>query len=83
MFNSHNKNENGNISAAGAAVLLKFDFLSSLEKYLVPVYYINYPMTLYFQIQLIRSGCTLNSRNRIKSSIKNKREKFCYEKEIS
>ena len=39
MFDSHSKNENGNVLAAGTAVLLKFEYLSLLESYMVSVYY--------------------------------------------
>ena len=39
VFDSHSKDENGNVSAAGTAVLLKFESLSLLESYMVSVYY--------------------------------------------
>lgn len=38
------------------------------------MYYANYPMTLYFQIEFVRLCCTLYARNVIKNSIKNRRE---------
>ena len=74
VFNSHNKDGNDNISAAGTATLLKFESLSSLENYTLSVYYTNYPMTLYFQIQFNRVTCTLHVRNRVKNSIKIRRK---------
>ena len=46
MFESHSKDEIGRMSATGTAVLLKFDSLQSLENYIKPVYYSNYPITL-------------------------------------
>ena len=70
MFDSHSKDKNSNISAAGTAFLLKFESLPSLENCTVSVYHANYPKALYFQIQFIRLGCTLDARNRIKNSIK-------------
>ena len=36
VFDSLNKDENGNVSAAGTKVLLKFESLSSLENYILP-----------------------------------------------
>ena len=62
MFNSHSKDETFNISVACTAALLKFESLSSPENYIVSVYYANYLMTLYFQIQFIRVSCTLHAR---------------------
>ena len=56
--------DNGNTSAAGTAVLLKFKSLSSLESYIELVYYANYSMTLFFEIEFIRVSCTLDARNR-------------------
>ena len=71
MFDLRSKDENDNILAAGTAVLLKFESLSSLEKFIVSVYYTNYPMTHYFQIYFIRVSCTLNARDRMRTTIKN------------
>ena len=51
LFDSHSKDEIGRVSATGTAVLVKFDSLQSLENYIKSVYYSNYAMTLYFQIQ--------------------------------
>ena len=47
-FDSHSKDESGNISAAGTAVLLKFKSSLSLENYPVSMCYANYPMPLCF-----------------------------------
>ena len=38
LFDSHSKDENGNLSSFGKAVLLKFDTLYSLESYIRSVY---------------------------------------------
>ena len=62
--------DNGNTSAAGTAVLLKFESLSSLESYIELVYYANYSMTLYFEIEFIRVSCTLYARKKNKIPIK-------------
>ena len=35
----------------------KYVSLPSIENNIVSVYYANYPMTLYFQIQFIRVSC--------------------------
>ena len=48
LFDCHSKDENGNLSSSGTAVLLKFDLLYSLENYIRSVYYNAYPRTLYF-----------------------------------
>ena len=46
VFDSYRKDKNGNISAADTAVLLKLESLSSLQNYIVSVFYPNYAMTL-------------------------------------
>ena len=38
LFDSHSKDENGNLSSSGTAVLLKFDTLYSQENYVRSVY---------------------------------------------
>ena len=46
LFHSHSEDENGNLSSSNAAVILKFDTLYSLEKYLRSVYYNTFPLPL-------------------------------------
>ena len=75
LFDSHSKDEIERMSATGAAVLLKFDLLQSLESYIKSVYYLNYPMTFYFQVQFLKLKCTENTKNTIKSALKSKRKK--------
>ena len=48
LFDCHSKDENGNLSSSGTAVLLKFDVLYSPENYIRSVYYNAYLRTLYF-----------------------------------
>ena len=74
VFDSHSKDENGNISAVGTTILLKLESLSSLKNYILSVYYANYLMTLSFKIQFIRVSYTLHARNKIRNSIKNRRK---------
>ena len=62
MFDSHSKDENDITSAAGTAVLIKFKSLSSQENYIVSVYYANYLLNLYFQIQFIKVSRTLGRK---------------------
>ena len=47
-FDSHSKDENGNLLSSGTAVFVKFGTLCSLENDLKSVYYITFPLTLYF-----------------------------------
>ena len=84
LFDSHSKDEIGRVSATGTAVLVKFDSLQSLENYIKSVYYSNYPMTLYFQIQFLKLKCTENTKSTIKSALKSKRKKksIINEKEV-
>ena len=56
-------------------VLLKFDSLQALENYMKSVYYSNYPMTLYFQLQFLKLKCTENTKSTIKSALKSERKK--------
>ena len=39
------------------------------------VYYLNYPMTLYFQVQFLKLKCTDNAKSTIKNALKNERKK--------
>ena len=50
LFDSRRKYVIGRMSVTGTAVLLKFDLWQSLKNDIKSVYYSNYPMTLYFQI---------------------------------
>ena len=50
LFYSDSEDKNDNFSSFGAAVLLKFDTLQSLETYIKSVYYNTYPMILYFRV---------------------------------
>ena len=75
LFDSHSKDKTGRVSATGTAVLLKFDSLQSLENYIKSVYYSNYPMTLYFQIQFLKLKCTEKTKSTIKSALKCERKK--------
>ena len=53
LFDSQSKDENGNLSSSGKAVLLKFDTLRTLVNYIKSVYDTAYLMTLSFQLQFI------------------------------
>ena len=75
LFDSHNKDEIGRMSATGTAVLLKFVSLQSLENYIKSVYYSNYPMTLYFQVQFLKLKCTENANSKIKKALESERKK--------
>ena len=52
LFDSHSKDEHGNLSSSGTAVLLKFDILHSLQSYIKSVYYSCYRLNLYFKFNL-------------------------------
>ena len=79
LFDTHSKDKIGGIPATGTAVLLKFDSLHSLENYEISVYYLNYPLPLYFQVQFLEPYCTENAKStQIKNALKSKREKKKY-----
>ena len=67
------------MSATGTAVLLKFDYLKYnfivLGNYIRLVYYSNFPMTLYFQVQFLKLKCTDNAKSKIKNALKSERKK--------
>ena len=63
IFDSHSKDENGNLSSSGTAVLLKYNTLYSLENYIRSIYYNTFLLTLYFQVQFIKVHCTANAKN--------------------
>ena len=75
LFDSQSKDEIGRMSVTGTAVLLKFDSLQSLENYIKSVYFSNYPMTLYFQVQFLKLKCTDNAKSTIKNVLKSERKK--------
>ena len=70
LFDSQSKDEIGRMSVTGTAVLLKFDSLQSLENYIKSVYFSNYPMTLYFQVQFLKLKCTDNAKSTINNALK-------------
>ena len=51
---SHCKNENGDLSSSGTAVLLKFHTLYSQENYIRSIYYNIFPVTSYIQLQFMK-----------------------------
>ena len=73
LFDSHRKDENGNLSSFGTAVLLKFHTLYSLENYVKLVYCNTFPLTLYFHVQFVKVHCTATAKNAIKSELKKER----------
>ena len=73
LFDSHSKDQYGNIPSSGTTVLLKFDTLFSLENYIKSVYYNTYPLTLYFRVQLMKVHCSDNAKNATKSLLKKER----------
>ena len=75
IIDSYIKDEIGRMSATGRAVLLKFDSLQSLKNYIQSVYYTNYPMTLYFQVQFLKLKCNENAKSTIKNALKSDRKK--------
>ena len=83
LFHYHSKDEYGNLSSSGKAVLLKSDSLNLLENYIRSVYYNTFPQNLYFQVQFIKIHCSANTETAIKCSIKKeqlsaRRERFEY-----
>ena len=77
IFDSRSKDEIGRMSATSTAVLLKFcyNLLQSLENCIKSIYYSNYPMIIYFQVQFLKLKCTENTKSTIKSVLKSKRKK--------
>ena len=63
------------MSATGTAVLLKFDSLQSLKNYIKSVYFSNYPMTLWIQVQFLKLNYTDNTKITIKNALKSKIKK--------
>ena len=59
LFDSHSKNDEGEITPNGVAVLLKFQTLGHLEEYIKYVYYSENTETLFFQLQFINC-CSIN-----------------------
>ena len=57
LFDSHSKDENGNLSSQSIAILLKFDTQRSLQNQTKSVYYNTYSLLLYIQQQFIEIHC--------------------------
>ena len=68
LFDSHSKDENGNLSSSGTAVLLKFNVLTA-KLYKIS-YYNTFPLNFYFQVQFIQVHCTANAKNAIKYELR-------------
>ena len=83
LFDSHSKDEIGNLSNSGTAVLLKFDTLLSLQRYIISAYYNSYPLTLYFQVQFIKVHCTASTKKSIKYALKKERLSARQERDLA
>ena len=70
MLDSHTKEDYGNLSSSGTAVLLKFCSLNSLENYVRLVYYNTFPQILYFQVQFIKVPWSANTKTSINCALK-------------
>ena len=54
IFDPHSKDDEGNISQNGTAILIKFETLDDLEDYIILIYYSSHHhKTVYFQMQFI------------------------------
>ena len=69
LFGSHSKDENGIFSSSGTTVLLIFDTLDSMQSYIKSVYYNNYTLTLYFQVQFMKVDCIASTKKAIKFAL--------------
>ena len=49
--------------------------LQSLENHIILVYFSNYPMTLYFQVQFLKLKFTEKTKSTVKSALKSERKK--------
>ena len=68
LFDSHSKDDEGNISESGSAILMKFETLDDLEDYIKLIYYSSqHHKTLYLQMQFISIRCANNLKESIKS----------------
>ena len=70
LFDSHRKDEKGNLSSSGTTVLLTFDMLHSLENYIKSVYLNISPITLYFQVQFKKVHGIANAMTAFKYKLK-------------
>ena len=82
LFDSHRKDDNGNLSSSAAAILLKLDTLCPLENYVRSVYYNTFPLILYFQMQFIKAHCTGIAKKAIKCGLKKERLSSRREKDL-
>ena len=80
---SHSKDQYGNISSSGTAVLLKFDTVFSPEDYIKSVYYNTYPLTLSFQGQFMKINCPDNAKNAFKSLLKKDQLSARWERDLN
>ena len=70
MLDSHTKEDYGNLSSSGTAVLLNFLSLNSLENYVRLVYYNTFPQILYFPVQFIKVPWSVNTKTAINCALK-------------
>ena len=70
MPDSHTKEDYGNLSSSGTAVLLNFLSLNSLENYVRLVYYNTFPQILYFPVQFIKVPWSVNTKTAINCALK-------------
>ena len=81
LFDSHRKDENGNLPSSGTAAFLKFDTLHSLQSYIIPVYYNTCLLTLCFQGKFIKVDSI--TKNAIKYALKKERLSARWERDLA
>ena len=74
MSDSHSisRGKNINVSPSGTAVLLKFDTWLSLEKYIKAIYYSNYSLTMYYQLQFVKFYCSIGTKQILRECLQRK-----------
>ena len=82
LFDFLTKDEYGNLSSSGTAVLLKFDSLNLLENFIRLVYYNTFPQNLFFQVQFIKVHCSVNTKTVIKCALKKEQLSARQEKDL-
>ena len=61
------------VSVEGTTILMKFEFLSFLEKYIKTTYYGINSTTMFFQLEFVKVICSLEIIRKVKTSLKKRR----------
>ena len=78
MFDSHSRDSSGNPAIDGTAILLKFNWLLYIDKYIRKMYLKKQAIPAYLQIQFTWVVCSMEDISNIQADLKREKQKWKY-----